>query len=401
MGKNSANDTWLVTPYVVNGSGGGAYTTIQAAINAIVAAGVKASIYLYPGVYSENLDFSSVHNILFMYGTAGDGQFTATSGVSIQGTHSLGASTGALSFQNIAWQGSTAIFSSAAAGASNLTFDDCGFNLTSTGTSINIANWTGSVVVRNCYFVHNRDAALNLPASNSVSLFGVRTSDAVDTTVIGSSAADVAINSCSLDGSVTIAGSGIVNIRSTTFLGTLTISSTAAYIDSCDFLGGSTAPCLAITGGTQTLTNCYLWTTGANPVITYSGGGSAKGYGITCRDSASGTESFTLQGATVFGGNVSFPTGSTIQLNEIDGTTANGATCGIVTLSSGVANVTNSLITTNHRILATILGTNSSSQVGAIRADSGSGTIGFISYLNTGAVATGDGSSIFWIAILG
>ena len=131
--SNSTN-LYSNSRYIVdNVTPGSPYTTIQAAINAAVAEGGSASIWIRPGTYTENLTLYSTVDL--------EGADSTLS--IIVGTH-IPPTAGAVSFTRIGLNSGTHILSSAAAGTTKIIFSRCVFNLTN-GYACNLTNWTGEI----------------------------------------------------------------------------------------------------------------------------------------------------------------------------------------------------------------------------------------------------------------
>lgn len=125
--------------YIVdNVTQGSPYTTIQSAIDAAVADGGNATVYVRQGTYTEDLTLYSTVSVA--------GQ--AASLAIINGTHTPPAA-GRFHFQDVGLKSATHIFSSAVAGTATLNCFQCKFSLTS-GYVFNLTNWTGKLVIRNC-----------------------------------------------------------------------------------------------------------------------------------------------------------------------------------------------------------------------------------------------------------
>lgn len=136
--SNSTN-LYSNSRYIVdNVTPGSPYTTIQAAINAAVAEGGSASIWIRPGTYTENLTLYSTVDL--------EGADSTLS--IIVGTH-IPPTAGAVSFTRIGLNSGTHILSSAAAGTTKIIFSRCVFNLTN-GYACNLTNWTGEIYFRYC-----------------------------------------------------------------------------------------------------------------------------------------------------------------------------------------------------------------------------------------------------------
>jgi hypothetical protein len=399
MVKISANDGWLPTRYIVGTHGAGVYTTIQSAINDAIAAN-KTAIYIQPGVYIENLDFSSVAQSMFIYGGCGNAMFSNEAGVAISGTHNISTNAN-LVFQNISFADNTDIFNTTSASGSTLDFSDCSFSTNAAGTSLNLPNWTGAVNIQNCFFTSATDSCINCTAASRINLMNVITSDATDQMILGTNTGVVQILELQAAGPVSVSAS-FASIEGSVFLGgTLTCNTSTGYLDSCQLAAGSTTPSIALTGGELVITNTYAWTVGGNPVITFSGGALANASGLFCVDSTMGTESITQLGSTVFNSDIHLPSGGTLGLVEIDGTAANGAACGLATLSSGTVTIANTFLSSSSRVLVTRSSINGSTGLGFLEAVPSSGSLTITSYTGAAGTQALDNSIVFWMAIEG
>lgn len=123
-------------PYSVGPTGVGAFTTIQAAINAANAAG-GGLVIIYPkgSTYSENL---TLYSNVFLQGASEFADY-----VSITGQHTPPAS-GNIEFQNLEFitSANDSVLSDAVSGASTVSFQffKCQFNVNN-GYVVNITNW--------------------------------------------------------------------------------------------------------------------------------------------------------------------------------------------------------------------------------------------------------------------
>jgi hypothetical protein len=122
----------LATGFVV--APGGAYTTIQAAVDAANTAG-GGIVVVRPGSYTEDLTlYDQVHIMGLTLADAGGG-------VQITGQHTP-PTTGGFVFRNCELISATNIFNSAAAGSAHLVLIDCAVVVTN-GYTFNVPNWTG------------------------------------------------------------------------------------------------------------------------------------------------------------------------------------------------------------------------------------------------------------------
>lgn len=124
---------------------GAPFATIQSAINAAVADGGSAEIWVRQGTYTENLTLYDGVNI------EGAEQTISI----IIGTHTP-PNSGSCRFTRVKLQSATDAFSSAAAGTCLLSCLRCQFALTN-GYVYNLPNWTGELRMRWCtdYSTHN------------------------------------------------------------------------------------------------------------------------------------------------------------------------------------------------------------------------------------------------------
>jgi hypothetical protein len=138
MAYQTSTNLYQNTKYVVDGTGGTPYTTIQSAINAANTAGITANIYVRPGTYTENL---TLYNDISI---SGDDKYTVT----ISGTHTP-PNAGKILFANVSLTSGTDIFNSAAAGTTDIRLLRCIITITN-GYIYNLVNWTGSLFLGLC-----------------------------------------------------------------------------------------------------------------------------------------------------------------------------------------------------------------------------------------------------------
>jgi len=123
----------LVTPYVV--ATGGAYTTIQSAVDAANAAG-GGTVYIRDGSYTEDLTLYDSVNL------------NGVGSVTINGSHTPPA-TGSIICDNITFSDNDSIFLNNAMTTFNLTCNNCFFSIDS-GYIIEGTNWGGNLTLFNC-----------------------------------------------------------------------------------------------------------------------------------------------------------------------------------------------------------------------------------------------------------
>jgi hypothetical protein len=139
MAHFNATNTYSNSRYIVdNVTAGSPFTTVQAAINAAVADGGSAIIWIRQGTYNENLTLYDGINI--------EGQEQSVS--IIIGKHTPPAA-GSVRFTRVGLRSGTHIFDSNAAGTTLLSCLRCQFLLTN-GYVYNLPNWTGELRLRWC-----------------------------------------------------------------------------------------------------------------------------------------------------------------------------------------------------------------------------------------------------------
>ena len=159
MAINNSTNVYSNSRYIVDNVAPGApFTTVQAAINAAVAAGGAASIWLRQGTYTENLTLYDGVNI--------EGQEQTIS--IIIGTHTPPA-TGSFSFTRVGLRSATHAFSSAVAGSALLSCLRCQFVLTN-GYVYNLANWTGELRLRWCTDYSTANGVVNNAGGSIVTI---------------------------------------------------------------------------------------------------------------------------------------------------------------------------------------------------------------------------------------
>lgn len=139
---NSKPNGYPITPYVVGNSSEAGYLTIQSAIDAAVGSSAPASaIWVQPGTYFENLDFSGAAALgigLTLIGTCASGN---EGQVEIAGTH-IPPLTGTLVLRNFKLTGAGALFSSVDVGSAHIVVFDSEFNVMN-GYAFDLLNWNG------------------------------------------------------------------------------------------------------------------------------------------------------------------------------------------------------------------------------------------------------------------
>lgn len=159
MATNNSTNIYSNSRYIVdNVSAGFPYKTIQSAINAAVAAGGNASVWVRQGTYTENLTLYDGINI--------EGQEQTLS--IINGTH-IPPATGSCRITRIGLTSATDVFASAVAGSAILSCLRCQFTLTN-GYLYNLPNWTGELRIRWCTDYSTKNGLVNNTAGSIITI---------------------------------------------------------------------------------------------------------------------------------------------------------------------------------------------------------------------------------------
>ena len=140
MPYQTSSNLYTNTKYIVDGAGGSPYLTIQAAINAANAATLPATVFIRPGVYTENLTLYSGIDLEGSENTA----------VSIVGLHTPPTS-GSVSFNRLGFTSATDVLFNNLAGTTIVKFSRCTFAITNGYIcDFTHANWTGTISIKYC-----------------------------------------------------------------------------------------------------------------------------------------------------------------------------------------------------------------------------------------------------------
>lgn len=281
----------LITKYVV--APGGAYTTIQSALNAANAAGGGA-VWVRPGSYTENLTLYDNTQVIGALGFADTGDLTIT-GVHIPPT------TGSFIFRNVRLDSATHIFSSNAAGSSHLIIGDA-FIAVTNGYTFNLPNWTGIFEMWDMNpSGGTNDGCVNNTGGASIFAFSTGCGVGTGKTMItsGSILTDGVEFNCPISNQT---GSSFDFIR-TIFNGnvTCTNNSTGSF-DFCNFVTGASPSLTMSSSGTVSLNKCII-NSSNNPSISGAGAGTLNIADVTfiSNTSLAGTLTLGLTSLTKFG----------------------------------------------------------------------------------------------------
>jgi hypothetical protein len=270
-----------ITPYVVGKVGQAGYQTIQSAVNAANSAG-GGVVYIQPGTYTENL---TLFTNIVLWGSSEQTTF-------IIGTHTP-PSSGTLNIFRISFQGTAAIFSSAAAGTTAFIMEDCAVNVTN-GYTFDLLNWVspGSVAVGNIGPFGTNDGFFRNTGGASFFSFGAG---------LGNGTA----NSMTISGLMIILGGdiqcpisfqtgSIFQADTAYFTSSLTFSNNSTgAINNCRISTGTAAAITMSSSGTLSLYHCTIQSTNV-PAIAGAGAGVLTYADLTFVNNATFAGSLTL-----------------------------------------------------------------------------------------------------------
>lgn len=257
----------LTTPYVV--APGGAYTTIQSALDAANATG-GGLIFVRGGVYVE--DLTCYPNITITGPGITSGYPGGVTALEIQGNHTP-ATTGIMTFNNVTF--TTAVgdtFNSAAAGTAELNFTNCGCGVTN-GYFLNVPNWTGVL----SFWDFNpglgtNDGGINNPTGGA-SVYCYEAGVGIGTTQTMQISGTIIFNQgeilCPIQFNTGSSGS----FSNDNFGNTITLANnTSLEFNHCFISSGANAAITMSSSATNTFSNCVIDSSN-NPAIAGAGAG--------------------------------------------------------------------------------------------------------------------------------
>ncbi|MGD8326453.1 MAG: hypothetical protein PVF65_06025 [Sphingomonadales bacterium] len=245
-----------ITLYVVDAGGSSDYTTVQAAINAANGAG-GGMVFVRPGTYTEDL---TLYDNIYLFGSS-------ESATTIAGTHTPPAS-GDINFWRLTLSDATAIFSSAAAGTTNIIVEDCTVAVTN-GHMFDLANWTGTIAVDDLGFTGTSDGFINNTGGATVVGYGasIGIGTGQSCSISGTfqfvscpiacpvdfvTGATGSVDQCQITGGFTFSNNSTGSVSNSRFTtgatAAVTMSSSAAWTLSNNVIDSSANPCIAGAG---------------------------------------------------------------------------------------------------------------------------------------------------------
>jgi hypothetical protein len=249
MAISSQTANYTSYKYIVTSTEPGPFHTIQSCLDYVQALGETTTILVRPGTYIEDLTLYSGINIT----GASEGQ------VIVLGEHTPPAA-GTLVLTNLTLQSATSVLVSAAAGTTDITFQDCTF-----GTSVFVVdclNWTGSLHFDNCLEQSASNGIVNNTGGSAVEILN--------------SSIGAGINSMVASGVTRIFGSriyapitlsGASSIDTSYIEGALVIIGTNdSTLTSSKINSGADTAITATTTGLIRIENCVIHTTGLTAI---------------------------------------------------------------------------------------------------------------------------------------
>ena len=249
MAISSQTANYTSYKYIVTGSEPGPFHTIQSCLDYVQALGETTTILVRPGTYIEDLTLYSGINVT----GASEGQ------VIILGEHTPPAA-GTLVLTNLTLQSATSVLVSAAAGTTDIVFQDCTF-----GTAVFVAdciNWTGALHFDNCLEQSVSNGIVNNTGGSAVEILN--------------SSLGAGINSMVASGVTRIFGSriyapitlsGASSIDTSYIEGALVITGTHdVTLTSSKINSGAATAITATTTGLIRIENCVIHTTGLTAI---------------------------------------------------------------------------------------------------------------------------------------
>jgi len=245
MAISSQTSVYNSYKYIVTSTEPGPFHTIQSCLDYVQALGETTTILVRPGTYTENLTLYTGINIT----GASEGQ------VIIVGAHTPPAA-GSIVLTNLTLQSATSVLVSAAAGTTDIVFQDCTF-----GTSIFVvdcANWTGALHFDNCLEQSASNGIVNNTGGSAVEI--------LNSSIGAGIAPMVASGITRIFGSrvyVPVTLSGASSIDTSYIEGALVLTGTADItLTSSKINSGAATAITTTTTGLVRIESCIIHTTG-------------------------------------------------------------------------------------------------------------------------------------------
>lgn len=249
MAISNQTSNYTSYKYIVTSTDTGPFHTIQSCLDYVQALGETTTILVRPGTYTEDLTLYSGINI-----TGGsEGQ------VIVVGAHTPPAA-GTVVLTNLTLQSATSVLVSAAAGTTDITFQDCTF-----GTSVFVVdciNWTGAIHFDNCLEQSLSNGIVNNTGGSAVEILN----SSIGAGIAPMIASGVTrIFSSRIYAPMTLSGASSLD---TSYLeGALTITGTSdVTITSTKINSGAATAITTTTTGLVSIENCVIDATGLTAI---------------------------------------------------------------------------------------------------------------------------------------
>lgn len=293
---NGSSGSTSLSQYVVSADGTGDYLTVQAGLNAAGSAG-GGTVYVKPGIYTENLTFPSGGPI----GLVSAGGDENAPVVEIIGVH-VPSPANDLVVWRIQMTSSTDIFNSSAAGTSNITLVHNNYSVD--GYLWNLPNWTGALTAG---LIADRLSTASGICYNTAGapLTLLESSLGVGTSKVCTANGPVLVEVCNINCPMAISGSSTYSLYDSNFYDAIVFSgSSSGFITSSYFPTGSAIPITQSSSGAMALSGININSSATN-VIAGTGVGVITASMISFLSSSGIANTLTLTPGKTFTGGVS------------------------------------------------------------------------------------------------
>lgn len=402
-GRNAYTNLYSITPWIVGPTNQAGYQTIQSAINAAVSVGgLSQCIYVKPGTYTENLDFSGATALSVGLTLVGASALGDEGQVEIIGHHTP-PSSGTLILRNFKLSDSTHIFTSSVVGTAHLVIIDAELNVTN-GYTFDLINWSGIFELFDINPGSGNDGAINNTGGATLFMFSSGLGSGTSNTMNLSGL--VVVGEADISCPVNFGTGSNITIDVVQFAQSVTFSgNSTGNLNTCRFSGGASAA-ITMSSTASVQIGVTIIESSHNPAIAGSGAGTLILGDITFLDNSSLAGTLTIAylpsilGSTTINGNITLPTAG----NKLNIATGSNASIGSFNLSSGSATtVSTNAVTASSMIFLSRLGINGSTALGELTVANIVNGMSFDVYAATlatpGTPLTGDTSTVSWLII--
>lgn len=249
MAISNQTSNYTSYKYIVTNTDTGPFHTIQSCLDYVQALGETTTILVRPGTYIEDLTLYSGINI-----TGGsEGQ------VIVVGEHTPPAA-GTVVLTNLTLQSATSVLVSAAAGTTDITFQDCTFSTSI--FAVDCANWTGPIHFDNCLEQSLSNGIVNNTGGSAIEILNSSIGAGIAPMV---ASGVTRIFSSRIYAPMTLSGASSLD---TSYLeGALTITGTSdVTITSTKINSGAATAITTTTTGLVSIENCVIDATGLTAI---------------------------------------------------------------------------------------------------------------------------------------